>query len=120
MAVIKGLKYRTCASFQSSKRWFHNELPKWLPGSPASGRRGLPETGGFRFLAAMTEITLAIEGMSCNHCLNAVNRGLAKLPGVRIKSVAIGRAELEFDPGQGSPALIVAAIDDAGFKATPM
>lgn len=68
----------------------------------------------------MTEIKLVIEGMSCNHCLNAVNRGLSMLPGVRIKSVAIGRAELEFDPEQVSPALIVAAIDDAGFKATPM
>ncbi len=68
----------------------------------------------------MTEIKLAIEGMSCNHCLNAVNRGLSKVPGVRIRSVAIGRAELEFDPQQANPGLIVAAIDDAGFKATPM
>ena len=68
----------------------------------------------------MTEITLAIEGMSCNHCLNAVNRGLAKLAGVRIRSVAIGRAELEFDPGLVTPEMIVAAVDDAGYKATPM
>ena len=87
----------------------------WLP-----VRRGLPETGEFRFLVAMTEIKLAIEGMSCNHCLNAVNRGLSKLPGVRIKSVAIGRAELEFDPERSNPGLIVAAIDEAGYKATPM
>lgn len=68
----------------------------------------------------MTEIKLAIEGMSCNHCLNAVNRALAQVAGVRIKSVAIGRADLEFDPDQLSPAQIVAAIDEAGYKATPM
>jgi copper chaperone CopZ len=68
----------------------------------------------------MTEIKLAIEGMSCNHCLNAVSRGLSQLAGVRIKSVAIGRADLEFDPEQVNAAQIVAAIDEAGYKATPM
>lgn len=68
----------------------------------------------------MTEIKLAIEGMSCNHCLNSVNRALSQVAGVRIKSVAIGRADLEFDPEQVNPAQIVAAIDEAGYKATPM
>lgn len=68
----------------------------------------------------MTEIKLTIEGMSCNHCLNAVNRGLSQLAGVRIKSVAIGRADLEFDPDQVSAAQIVATLDEAGYKATPM
>jgi len=81
---------------------------------------GLPEPGGFRFLDGMTQIKLAIEGMSCNHCLNAVNRGLSQLPGVEIKSVVIGRAELEFDPERVNPAQIVASLDEAGYKATPM
>ena len=76
--------------------------------------------GGIRFLEAMTEIKLAIEGMSCNHCLNAVNRGLSQVPGVKIKTVAIGRADLEFDPEQVTPAAIIAAIDEAGYQATPM
>ncbi len=68
----------------------------------------------------MTEIKLAIEGMSCSHCLNAVNRGLSALAGVRIKSIAIGRADLEFDPELATPVGIVAAIEEAGFKATPI
>ncbi len=68
----------------------------------------------------MTEIKLAIEGMSCNHCLNAVNRALSRLAGVRIKSVVIGRADLEFDPELVSPVGIVAAVEEAGFKGTPM
>ena len=67
----------------------------------------------------MTQIKLAIEGMSCNHCLNAVNRSLAKLAGVRIKSVAMGRADLEFDPALVTPEQIVAAVVEAGYQATP-
>ena len=52
--------------------YFH--VPKYLPLSDLAPTlplglvprlRGLPETGGFRFLEAMTEIKLAIEGMSC-------------------------------------------------------
>ena len=35
----------------------------------------------------MRHLTLHIEGMSCGHCLNAVNRALAGLPGVEIESV---------------------------------
>ena len=68
----------------------------------------------------MTTLKLAIEGMSCGHCLNAVNRSLAGLTGVRIKSVAIGRAELEFDPTVTDTRHITAAIDEAGYRATPV
>jgi copper chaperone len=68
----------------------------------------------------MTTLKLAIEGMSCGHCLNAVNRSLAGLAGVKIKSVAVGRAELEFDPAVMDSPRIIAAIDDAGYRATPI
>jgi len=67
----------------------------------------------------MDSLTLRIEGMSCGHCLNAVNKSLAALPGVRITSVVIGRAQVEFDPAKVDPARIIAAIDDAGYRATP-
>ena len=43
----------------------------------------------------MRHLTLHIDGMSCGHCLNAVNRALAGLPGVEIESVRIGRADLQ-------------------------
>ncbi len=68
----------------------------------------------------MTLLTLHIEGMSCGHCLNAVNRSLAGLAGVAIKSVAIGRAQVEFDPAVIDEATIVAAVKDAGYPATPV
>jgi len=68
----------------------------------------------------MTLLTLHIEGMSCGHCLNAVNRSLADQAGVVTKSVGIGRAEVEFDPAVTSEAAIVAAVKEAGYPATPV
>ena len=66
----------------------------------------------------MTHLTLHIEGMSCGHCLNAVNRALSELPRVNVGSVRMGRAELEFDEQSTSAAQIEAAVSDAGYRAT--
>ena len=66
----------------------------------------------------MQHLTLHIDGMSCGHCLNAVNRALAELPGVQVESVRMGRAELRFDEQQLNPARIEAAVADAGYRAT--
>jgi copper chaperone len=66
----------------------------------------------------MIRLTLHIEGMSCGHCLNAVNHALTELPGVKIDSIRIGRAELEYDERATSAAQIEAAVSDAGYRAT--
>lgn len=66
----------------------------------------------------MTTLKLAIQGMSCSHCLNAVNKSLAGLDGVQVRSVGIGRAELEYDPEKLGPEQIMAAVADAGYPAT--
>lgn len=68
----------------------------------------------------MPQLTLAIEGMSCSHCLNAVNRSLAGLPGVEIKSVRIGKAELTYDAEQIDPGTIAEAVRAAGYAASPV
>lgn len=65
----------------------------------------------------MRSLTLHIEGMSCGHCLNAVNRALATLPGVEVDSVRIGRAELRYDERAVAPGRIEAAVADAGYRA---
>ena len=65
----------------------------------------------------MRRLTLHIEGMSCGHCLNAVNGALAALPGVQVDSVGIGRAELRYDESIVAPSLIEAAVGDAGYRA---
>jgi copper chaperone len=63
-------------------------------------------------------LTLHIDGMSCGHCLNAVNRALAGLPGVEVESVRIGRAELRYDERTLDASRIEAAVADAGYRAT--
>lgn len=65
----------------------------------------------------MQRVTVDIEGMSCSHCLNAVNRALAALPGVEIDSVAIGRADVRLDETVTSPAQLEAAVANAGYRA---
>ncbi|HPF60652.1 MAG: hypothetical protein KC544_00690 [Gemmatimonadetes bacterium] len=63
----------------------------------------------------MSVLVAQITGMSCNHCLNAVNAALAAVPGIRVESVRIGRAEVELLPGGASPDDVVGAIEGAGY-----
>lgn len=65
-----------------------------------------------------TKTTLHIDGMSCGHCLNAVNKALAALPGVAIERVQIGRADVTHDPTATDAAALVRAVEDAGYRAT--
>jgi copper chaperone CopZ len=62
-------------------------------------------------------LTLTINGMSCSHCLNAVQRALAAVPGLEIVSVRIGRADVRYDPALSNPDTIAAAVSDAGYEA---
>lgn len=66
----------------------------------------------------MRHITLNITGMSCGHCLNAVNQALGRLAGVQIDSVRMGRADLQYDETVTDPAAITRAIADAGYQAS--
>lgn len=63
----------------------------------------------------MSKVTLQIDGMSCSHCLNAVNQALAGVPGASVRSVQIGRAEVEVPEGTGSDPLVT-AVEEAGYN----
>jgi copper chaperone CopZ len=67
----------------------------------------------------MQRIDVAIEGMSCNHCVARVRRTLEALNGVRVGKVEIGSAEVEIDAARTTSADIIAALDDAGYAARP-
>lgn len=67
----------------------------------------------------MEKLTLHIEGMSCGHCLNTVNKALASLEGVEIDSVKIGRADVRYDAEKADPTRIAAAVSAEGYRATP-
>jgi copper chaperone len=66
----------------------------------------------------MRHLTLHITGMSCGHCLHAVNEALVGHPGVHLESLRMGRAEVQYDEQLTTPAAIEAAIADAGYDAT--
>ena len=64
----------------------------------------------------MQRITLAVQGMTCGHCVKAVNTALAKLDGVTVEHVGIGSATVSFDSAKTSTDQIANAIDDAGYR----
>lgn len=61
--------------------------------------------------------TFAVEGMSCRHCVGAVEKALDALPGVAVREVEIGRATVEA-PATLSDIEIAAALDAAGYPAS--
>lgn len=56
-----------------------------------------------------------IEGMSCNHCVMAVQKTLSKIKLINFK-VAIGSAIVEFDENEIAEEKIINAIEEAGYK----
>jgi copper chaperone len=63
----------------------------------------------------MQDIAIEISGMSCGHCLNAVSKAIGGVPGVEVKSVRIGRAELKVTD-VAAVERVKAAIDEAGYR----
>ena len=55
-----------------------------------------------------------ISGMSCGHCVKAVEEELAKLELKSLK-VTVGSAEVEFDEERIGAEQLTAAITEAGF-----
>ncbi|MFZ5644355.1 MAG: cation transporter [Bacillota bacterium] len=67
---------------------------------------------------AISEETLKVQGMSCNHCKMAVEKALKNLPGVTGAEVDLsaGLVRVTYDPGSAGRDQIEAAIDQAGYK----
>lgn len=62
--------------------------------------------------------TISIEGMSCSHCVRAVETALKALPGVIGVEVSLERkqAVVEAEPGAVSDAMLQAAVEDQGYE----
>lgn len=63
-----------------------------------------------------TGTTLNIDGMTCGHCVQAVTKALSAVPGVKVRSVAVGSAVIEAADGWIT-GKAVAALDEAGYPA---
>ncbi len=64
----------------------------------------------------MTTMTMAIQGMSCGHCVGAVSSALQGVEGVEVERVTVGQAVVRYEPGTVSPARIAQAIEDEGYQ----
>lgn len=64
----------------------------------------------------MAEITLKIEGMSCQHCVKSVEKAVDGIDGVDSSDVAVGSARVVFDDTKTGKDTIGKAIRDAGYK----
>jgi len=62
---------------------------------------------------------IAIEGMSCGHCVMRVEKGVSGMPGVKSAKVDLAKKEgtFTFDPSLVTVEAIKAKIVDVGYKA---
>jgi copper chaperone len=64
----------------------------------------------------MTSMTLTITGMHCSHCVMKVKQALGALPGVEVRKVEIGKADLAVDEARTSADALRRAVEGAGYQ----
>jgi copper chaperone len=65
----------------------------------------------------MEKVTLNVQGMSCGHCVKAIEGSVGELNGVQKVTVhlAEGKVDVEFDASKVSLKQIKETIDDQGY-----
>ena len=63
----------------------------------------------------MKDLHIEIVGMTCDHCVRAVKNRLSATPGVSVKEVKVGSAEITLDDTQASMNDVEEAISDEGY-----
>ncbi|SIT88497.1 copper chaperone CopZ [Edaphobacillus lindanitolerans] len=65
----------------------------------------------------MEQVKLNVEGMSCGHCVNAVEGSVGELNGVQSVNVSLSdkQVDVSFDPAAVKVEQIVDAIEDQGY-----
>ncbi len=68
----------------------------------------------------MTSAQIQVQGMTCGHCVAAVEKALRSQDGVQSASVDLqgGVASVEFDESTVGADQLIAAIEDEGYSAT--
>jgi copper chaperone CopZ len=67
----------------------------------------------------MKTTRLKVSGMTCDHCVQAVEKALRNQSGVRNASVDLqaGAAEIEYEEGRVAPEQLIAAVEGEGYSA---
>ncbi|MBT2692363.1 MULTISPECIES: copper chaperone CopZ [Bacillaceae] len=65
----------------------------------------------------MEKVTLNVLGMSCGHCVKAIEGSVGELPGVSNVKVYLesGKVDVEYSPTEVSLDKIKETIDDQGY-----
>ena len=63
----------------------------------------------------MESVHLNIEGMTCEHCVRAIDGRLRKTPGVEVQKVVVGAVDLRYEPSRISLDEISEVISDEGY-----
>lgn len=63
----------------------------------------------------MSQTILKVEGMSCNHCVNAVEQAVSELGAVGKVDLAAKQVTVDFDEQAVTVTAIIAAIEDQGY-----
>ncbi|MBX9971066.1 copper chaperone CopZ [Priestia aryabhattai] len=65
----------------------------------------------------MEKVTLKVNGMSCGHCVKAIEGSVGELQGVESVNVHLkeGNVDVEFNPSEASLEKIKETIDDQGY-----
>jgi copper chaperone len=64
----------------------------------------------------MKEVTMKIEGMSCQHCVMRVKKAVSQLTGVSDSQVDVGSAKVTYDESKLAVADLNKAVVEAGYK----
>ena len=92
-------------------------------GTIAGAEIGYFATGLTRRAAAQEEelmrsLIVQVDGMSCGHCVSTVRMALSRTPGVQLRTMQMGRAELTLDESITSPDQVTSAVEQAGYHAS--
>ena len=66
----------------------------------------------------MKHTTLIVQGMTCQHCVKAIEKSVGKLAGVTEVAVNLANAQVDvhFDERQSDEAAIKAVIQEEGYE----
>ncbi|KAF6573665.1 copper ion binding protein [Paenibacillus sp. SEL3] len=63
----------------------------------------------------MAQVTLNVEGMSCNHCVKAVEGALEKVGATGKVSLEMKQVNVEYDESKLNVEALKTAIEDQGY-----
>lgn len=66
----------------------------------------------------MKKQTITIGGMTCGHCVMSVRKELARIPGLTVDAVQIGKAEITFNDTTVTDDDVRRAVVQAGYTVT--